>query len=50
MAQGRDAKRIAERLHLSESIIRTHIKGMYRKLGIHDRQELFELLHPDTMR
>ena len=45
IAQGRDVAYAAERLFISESTVRTHVKSIYRKMNIHNRQELFELLH-----
>ncbi len=42
LAQGRDALYIAAKLGIGESTVRSHIKSIYRRLGIHSRQELFE--------
>lgn len=44
VACGRDVKHIASQLFVSENTIRTHNKNIYRKLGIHSRQELLDLL------
>lgn len=41
---GRNAASIAEKLFISENTVRTHLKRMYKKLGVHNRQELLELI------
>ena len=41
---GRTKKYIAEELSLSEDTIRYHTKRYYRKLGVHNRQELLTLI------
>ena len=41
---GRSKKYIADELSLSEDTIRYHTKRYYRKLGIHNRQELLTLI------
>ena len=43
-AAGRDTPSICERLCISENTVRTHLRGIYRKMGIHSKQELFDLL------
>jgi DNA-binding CsgD family transcriptional regulator len=40
---GRDIPYIAETLCISQNTARTHNKGLYRKLNIHSRRELFDL-------
>jgi len=47
LVQGRDANYICAKLFVSETTVRTHIRNIYRKLGIHNRQELFNLVHGD---
>lgn len=41
---GVDSPRVAERLGLSDNTVRTHKKGLYRKLGVHSKQELAHLV------
>ncbi len=41
---GHDSPSIAERLALSDNTVRSHKKSLYRKLGIHSKQELLELI------
>ena len=43
-AAGRDTPSICERLCISENTVRTHLRGIYRKMGIHSKQKLFDLL------
>lgn len=44
LAIGRSRPRIAETLGISESTVGTHVQQIYRKLGVHSRQELLDLL------
>lgn len=44
MARGRNRKFISEELVVSEETIKSHVYGMYRKLGIHSQQELLDLV------
>lgn len=48
LAQGRDAPFIAKKLFITENTVRSHIKKIYLKMGIHSRQELFSLVHPES--
>ncbi len=43
LARGRDGKFIAEKYVLSYQTVKTHIKHLYAKLGVHSRQELINL-------
>lgn len=42
--RGYSARNIARQLAVSESTVKTHLTHVYRKLGIHSRQELIELI------
>lgn len=44
IAQGRNAKYIQEALTISLSTAQTHIRNIYRKVGVHSRQELLSLI------
>lgn len=44
LAQGRSRAYISEDLVLSEGTIKTHISHIYTKLGVSNRQEMFDLL------
>lgn len=41
-AQGSSAKSIGERLFISPDTVRTHIKSIYDKMGVHKKQELID--------
>lgn len=43
-AAGRDTPAICARLSITENTVRTHLRGIYRKMGIHGKQELFDLV------
>jgi DNA-binding CsgD family transcriptional regulator len=42
--RGYNAKRIADELFIAESTVYTHLKRIYRKLGIHSKQDLIKLV------
>lgn len=42
--RGRSGARIAEDLYISSGTVSTHLRNVYRKLGVHSRQELIDLL------
>ncbi|MCL1798916.1 MAG: helix-turn-helix transcriptional regulator [Eggerthellaceae bacterium] len=44
MARGRNRKIISAELVISEETTKSHINGLYRKLGIHSQQELLTLV------
>lgn len=44
LALGVNAKQIAKRLVLSENTVKTHVRHVYQKLGIHSREEIDNLL------
>jgi DNA-binding CsgD family transcriptional regulator len=51
LARGNSKNRIAETLFVSEGTVQTHTKSIYRKLGLHSRQELIDMVDawsPDT--
>lgn len=43
-AKGRTMQRIQEELGISAGTANTHLNHVYRKLGVHDRQEMLDLL------
>jgi DNA-binding CsgD family transcriptional regulator len=44
LAKGRDAKYIMNHFVISRATAKTHIYNLYRKLGVHSRQELLSLI------
>lgn len=44
-AHGRSARYIADELGVSFNTVRTHIRHVYEKLGIHSKQELIDLVN-----
>lgn len=42
--QGRDLPRISQALFISENTVRSHMKNIYRKLDVHSKQEVLDLL------
>lgn len=43
-ARGYSLQKVADELHITRSTAQSHIKHVYRKLGVHSRDELIELL------
>lgn len=44
LLRGNTVAAIARKLFISENTVRSHAKNIYRKLGVHSRQELVDLL------
>ena len=44
MARGYAIRRIAEIEVVSENTVKSHVRGAYRKLGVHTRQELIDVI------
>jgi DNA-binding CsgD family transcriptional regulator len=42
LANGRSAPYISQNLHVSDSTARTHIRSIYDKLGVHNKQDLLD--------
>lgn len=43
LAKGRSSTYIAQELYVSPETVKVHIKHIYEKIGVHSRQELFDL-------
>lgn len=41
--RGHDVRRIAKELYISENTVRYHSKNLYRKLGVHNKQEVLAI-------
>ncbi|HVM36609.1 MAG TPA: response regulator transcription factor [Actinomycetota bacterium] len=39
LSHGRSTREVAERIHVSEETVKTYLKQIFRKLGVHDRTE-----------
>jgi DNA-binding CsgD family transcriptional regulator len=51
LADGRDTPYIATQLFLSKNTVRTHVKNLYAKVDVHNKQQLLDLLHiPDNQK
>ncbi|MDR1185150.1 MAG: LuxR C-terminal-related transcriptional regulator [Coriobacteriales bacterium] len=48
LIKGRDVPYIRETLFISRNTVNTHVKHIYNKLGIHSKQELFDLVEKIT--
>ena len=44
LVQGRSVGKIAETFHVSENTTKTHVKNIYRKTGVHSKQQLLDLV------
>ena len=44
LARGRNRQFIAEKLFITEGTAKTHIKHVYRKVGVHSQQELIDVV------
>lgn len=44
LSQGHSYKRVAETLSISVSTVQSHTRSLYRKMGVHSRQELLDYL------
>lgn len=47
LARGRNLPYISEALFISKNTVRTHLKNIYQKLNVHDRQELLDLIEKE---
>jgi DNA-binding CsgD family transcriptional regulator len=47
-ARGRSQTRIADDLYISSGTVSTHLRNIYRKLNVHSRQELIDLIEYDS--
>lgn len=50
LAQGRSRPYICEVLYLSDGTVKTHISHIYRKFGVHARQELLDAVQDEVAR
>ena len=48
LAKGRNRAYIANKLAVGDETVKSHIKSLYRKLGVHSQQELIDLVDTGT--
>lgn len=46
-ARGRDLSHMADALYVSQNTVRSHCRNLYRKLGVHSKQEAINLLEAE---
>lgn len=46
LIRGHSVAAISRRLYISENTTRGHTKNIYRKMSVHSKQELIDLIHP----
>ena len=47
IVQGADNKQIAQELFISPNTVKTHLRSIYGKLGVHSKEEIIALAHAD---
>lgn len=45
LAQGRSTQYMAETLFLSENTVKSHVKNVYQKLGVHSKQDVIDIIN-----
>lgn len=48
LSRGRNRAAISEQLYISEGTAKTHIKNIYRKMGVHSQQALIDMIELDS--
>jgi DNA-binding CsgD family transcriptional regulator len=48
LAQGKSEKRVAEELVVSLNTVKTHVKNIYAKAGVHNRDDAVEWYRRNT--
>lgn len=47
LAQGRSTQYIAEKFTLSENTVKSHVRNVYQKLGVHSKQDVIDMINRD---
>lgn len=47
LAQGRNTQYISESLFVSENTVKSHVRNIYQKLGVHSKQDIIDIINPD---
>ena len=48
LAKGRNRAYIANELSIGDETVKSHIKSLYRKLGVHSQQELIDMVDSES--
>lgn len=47
LAQGRNTQYMAEHLCVSENTVKSHVRNVYQKLGVHSKQDIIDIINAD---
>ena len=47
LAQGRNTQYMAEHLCISENTVKSHVRNVYQKLGVHSKQDIIDIINAD---
>lgn len=47
LAQGRSTQYMAEKFTVSENTVKSHVKNVYQKLGVHSKQDVIDIINED---
>lgn len=47
LAQGRSTQYMAEHLCISENTVKSHVRNVYQKLGVHSKQDIIDIINAD---
>lgn len=47
LAQGRSTQYMAEHLCISENTMKSHVRNVYQKLGVHSKQDIIDIVNAD---
>lgn len=47
LAQGRSTQYMAEKFTLSENTVKSHVRNVYQKLGVHSKQDVIDIINED---
>ena len=49
LAQGRSTQYMAEHLCISENTVKSHVRNVYQKLGVHSKQDIIDIINADEV-
>lgn len=49
LAQGRSTQYMAEYLCISENTVKSHVRNVYQKLGVHSKQDIIDIINADEV-